>query len=380
MRVAYNATSLIGPLTGIGQHAYQVALRVAQREDVDLFMFYATYFERKVEPRKERYTPQLRQFVRSFVPYSYDIALWKRQRKFTAGAQSIRFDLYHEPNFLAYDFDGPLVLTVHDLSWIRYPHTHPKERVRAMHRYFEPSLRRASVVLTVSGFVKQEVVEVFGIDPAKIRVIGNGLDPLFRPMGEAETKAALARHGLAYGRYLLSVGTLEPRKNLERTVQAYSLLPVPLRERYPLVIVGGKGWNTQGIQSVLAPLVASGQARVLGFLEREELAAITASATAMVYPSIYEGFGIPPLESMGCGVPALTSNVSSLPEVVGDTGLLVDPFDVDAIAAGMRTLLEDSALRASLAPRALERSKLFTWEACADGCFAAYADAMASSR
>ena len=380
MRVAFNATSLIGPLTGIGQHAYQLAQRISARDDVDLFMFYATYFERRVEPKQERFTPKLRRMVRRFIPYAYDIAWWKRQRFFRRGAESIRFDVYHEPNFLAFDFDGPLVLTVHDLSWIRYPETHPPDRVRAMHRYFEPSLRRAAVVLTVSDFVKQEVVEVFGIDPGRIQVTLNGLDPLFRPLSAGQTQGPLAKHGLAHGGYLLSVGTLEPRKNLERTVRAYGTLPPALRARFPLVIVGAKGWLTGGIHSVLGPLVERGEAKVLGYLERDELAAVTAGAAAMVYPSIYEGFGLPPLESMGCGVSAITSSVSSLPEVVADTGLLVDPFDVDAIAAGMRRMLEDSALRAALGPRALERSRLFTWDACADLTLAAYRDAIASSR
>lgn len=380
MRIAYNATSLIGPLTGIGQYAYQLALRIAEQPDVDLFLFYASHFERKVEPRGHRYATRMRQAIRGLIPFAYDIAVWRRQYRFTRGAQSIKFDVYHEPNFLAFEFDGPLVLTAHDLSWIRYPETHPKERVQAMHKYFEPSLRRADVVLTDSEFVRQEVIEVFGIDPSRIRAIPIGLDPVFRPRSESEAQPVLARHGLTYSGYLLSVGTLEPRKNLERTVQAYGTLPAGLRARFPLVVVGAKGWHTQGIHSMLAPLVARGDVKMLGYLGREELATLTAAATALVYPSIYEGFGLPPLEAMGCGVPAISSNVSSLPEVVGDTGLFVDPFDVDSIAAGIRTMLEDAPLRAALAPKALERSKAFTWESCAVRTLAAYRDAIASSR
>jgi alpha-1,3-rhamnosyl/mannosyltransferase len=131
---------------------------------------------------------------------------------------------------------------------------------------------------------------------------------------------------------------------------------------------------------VLAPLAESGEAKVLGYLEREELAAITAGAAAMVYPSVYEGFGLPPLESMGCGVPVIASSVSSLPEVVAETGLLVDPFDVDAITAAMRRMLEDADWRESLGPMALERSRRFTWDETARLTRAAYRDAAASSR
>jgi len=343
-------------------------------------MFYGSNFERKVEPRGHAYASRARQAIRRMAPFMFDIAMYRRRRNFARGAKAIGIDVYHEPNFLALDFDGPLVLTVHDLSWIRYPHTHPQERVRAMHKYFEPSLRRANIVLTVSEFVKREVIEVFGIEPSTIRAIPNGLDPVFRPRSEHEARPVLAKHGLEYARYLLSVGTLEPRKNLERTVQAYSTLPAQLRARFPLVIVGATGWHTQGIRSTLAPLIERGEAKVLGFLDREELATLTAAAAALVYPSIYEGFGLPPLEAMGSSVPAIASNVSSLPEVVGDTGLLVDPFDVDSIAAGMRTMIEDEALRSSLAPKALERARAFTWEACAEKTFAAYGDAIKGSR
>jgi alpha-1,3-rhamnosyl/mannosyltransferase len=380
MRVAFNATALTGPLTGIGQYALQLALRMQQAGDTELFLFYADHFERDVRPRGHPYIGRLRQVVRSWMPYSYEMARWNRQRFFNRGVRSLRFDLYHEPNFLAYDFDGPLVLTVHDLSWIRFPETHPIERVRAMHKYFEPSLRRAQIVLTDSEFVKREIIEVFGLAPDDIRAIPIGLDAAFRPMAEDETQPVLDAHGLHHGRYLLSVGTLEPRKNLERTVRAYSLLPAELRTRFPLVIVGASGWRTQGIESVLGPLVASGESKVLGYLDRAALAAITAGAAAMVYPSIYEGFGLPPLEAMGCGVPAISSNVSSLPEVVGEAGLLIDPLDAEAIAGAMRTMLEDAPLRSALAAKSIERAARFTWEACAQQTRTAYADALTSSR
>jgi alpha-1,3-rhamnosyl/mannosyltransferase len=380
MRVAYNARTLLGPLTGVAQYTYQLARRLSAMPQLELFLLYGRSFDRVVEARGGPSSVGLRHSVRRFVPFAYEIDRWLSQRAMTRGARSMAFDLYHEPNFLAYKFDGPVVLTAHDLSWIRFPEMHPPERVRAMHKYFEPSLRRAQRVLTDSEFVRREIVEVFGIDPNRIRAIPIGLDTAFRPMREDETRPALARHGLRHGEYLLSVGTLEPRKNLERTVRAYGLLPAALRARHPLVIAGASGWRTQGIETVLGPLVANGEAKVLGYLERGELAAITAGATAMVYASLYEGFGLPPLEAMGCGVPAVASNVSSLPEVVGDAGLLVDPTDVEAIAAAMRTVVEDAPLRSALAAKALARSARFTWEACADETYAAYRDALASSR
>jgi glycosyltransferase involved in cell wall biosynthesis len=182
---------------------------------------------------------------------------------------------------------------------------------------------------------------------------------------------------LTHGRYLLAVGTLEPRKNLQVALEAFASLPASLRERFPLVLVGMKGWKTSALEQKLAPMVASGQVRQLGYLSRQDLATVMAGATAMVYPSVYEGFGLPPLESMACGVPVIASNVSSIPEVVGDSGLLIDPSDAQALALKMVQLLEDEVLRSQLADRALARSQLFSWAKCTDQTVDVYKAAVA---
>jgi glycosyltransferase involved in cell wall biosynthesis len=380
LKVAMNCAALMAPLTGIGQYTRHLVLGLQREPGIDLRLYYAMHFVRNLPAAPPRAVGALRGLVRRNIPGSYPVTRAIQQVIFSHGSRAGSFDLYHEPNFLAFRFPGPSVITVHDLSWIRYPETHPAERVRAMHRYFEPGLRRASLVITDSHFVRNEVIQEFGVPAERIVTVPLGLDPAFRPQSTSETDAVLSRIGLDHGSYFLSVGTLEPRKNMETTVAAYGALPPSLRERHPLVIAGLRGWRTSAMEKALEPLVASGHVRMLGYLERDELAAITAGALAMVYPSIYEGFGLPPLESMGCGVPVIASNVSSLPEVVGDTALLVDPLDVDALANAMRTMLEDRELRQSLADRALARSARFTWEACTQGIHAAYRTAVANSR
>lgn len=379
LKIAFNGTALMSPLTGIGQYARHLALGLLQ-QDLDLLIFYARRFERQVGAGAPPVVGTIRALVRRFVPHSYDISRGLQQRNFDRGVQENGFDLYHEPNFLAFQFDGPSVVTVHDLSWIRYPHTHPAERVKAMEKYFEPGLRRASLVLTDSEFVKREIVEVFGIEPARVLPVALGLDPVFKPMTASQTQAVLAAHQLVHGEYFLSVGTMEPRKNIEATVAAYRRLPQGIRERHPLVMAGLRGWRTSPLEKVLAPLVSSGQARMLGYLERQDLATVTAGALAMVYPSLYEGFGLPPLEAMGCGVPVIASNVSSLPEVVGDTGLSVDPLDVEALGSAMQTMAESPALRAGLGAKALARAAGFTWQRCVTQTAAAYRLAASSPR
>jgi O-antigen biosynthesis alpha-1,3-rhamnosyltransferase len=376
LNVALNAAALRSPLTGIGQYVLQLGLALRRQPGLAMDFFYG----RRFSPEVARDPPSLpgplpgtlRTWVRDHIPQAYAFRRVLQQRHFDRGVAAGKHDLYHEPNYLALRFDGPLVLTVHDLSWIRYPQMHPAQRVRAMERYFEPALRRASVLLTDSIFVKNEIVEVFGVDPSRIRAVPLGLDDAFRPLSAADTLPSLAHHGLEHGRYFLCTGTLEPRKNVHATVAAYAALPASVRANHPLVLAGMKGWRTSPLEQVLEPLVRTGEARVLGYVPRDELVAVTAGALAMVYPSRYEGFGLPPLEAMGCGVPAITSNVSSLPEVVADTGIMVHPDDTDALSRAMLSMVEDGGLRMALSAKALARSATFSWDRCAAETAAAY--------
>ena len=283
---------------------------------------------------------------------------------FTRGMQSNRADIYHEPNFLAFKFNGPSVITVHDLSWIRFPHTHPVERVRAMNTYFEPGLRRATLILTDSEFVKRELMDVFSIQAERIRPVLLGVESLFYPRTVEETRPVLNRHDLGHGQYLLAVGTLEPRKNLQVALRAYMQLPQQVRKHFPLVLVGMNGWHTSELEQQIAPLVRAGEVRQIGYLPREELVMVIAGALTLIYPSIYEGFGLPPLEAMACGVPVIASEVSSLPEVVGDSGLLINPHDDAALAQATQKLITDPDIRQQLSQKALARSAEFTWDKC----------------
>ncbi len=364
MQVAFNATALLSPLTGIGQYAHHLALGLQQPEDVNVSFFYGSGWSSEVRTKPLPSVTTIKTLVRRLMPNSYGVARAIQQHQFSRGARQTQYDLYHEPNFLAYRFDGPSVITVHDLSWIRFPEMHPVERVRAMDKYFQPGLERASLILTDSEFIKRELMDVFGVNPELIRPVFLGVETLFHPRSVDETRAVLDPHGLVHGRYLLAVGTLEPRKNLAAALHSFMQLAPQLRKRFPLVLVGMKGWHTSALEQQIAPLVAAGEVRQLGYLPREDLATIVAGATILIYPSIYEGFGLPPLEAMACGVPVITSNVSSIPEVVGDTGLMMDPQDVDGFSKGMETLLTSPDIREDMAHRALERSAQFTWPQC----------------
>ncbi|MEO5561233.1 MAG: glycosyltransferase family 1 protein, partial [Dokdonella sp.] len=191
----------------------------------------------------------------------------------------------------------------------------------------------------------------------------------------------LARHGLADRAYLLVVATQEPRKNLVRLARAYAALPIALRARHPLVIVGARGWLNAELEAALAPLEAHGEARRLGYVAEDDLPLIYAGAHAFAFPSLYEGFGLPVLEAIASGVPTLTSNVSSLPEIardaVGAITLNVDPFDETALRGGLERVLQDSAWRDQASPRGIARARAFSWSRCVEQTVSVYREVLA---
>jgi alpha-1,3-rhamnosyl/mannosyltransferase len=214
------------------------------------------------------------------------------------------------------------------------------------------------------------------VDPARISTTYLAADPRFKPAASEVLAPVLAGFGLTPGGYVLSVGTLEPRKNLTALFAAYAGLPAELRQRYPLAVAGMKGWGTEGLMRSAQDLIRRGELRLLNYVADDLIAPLYAGAAAFCYPSRYEGFGLPALEAMASGVPVITSNQTSLPEVVGDAGLMVDPDDIDGMREALRQLLEDRAFSEDLGQRGLRRSKLFSWERCADETFAVYQKVM----
>ncbi|MFZ2266576.1 MAG: glycosyltransferase family 1 protein [Azonexus sp.] len=364
IRLAFNATALLSPLTGIGQYSYHLAHEILVRQDIDAEFFYGAFWDRQLRASPSTLASAL-PWLRRHLPYSYELRRWLQSFRFDRHAKRYRFDVYHEPNILRLPFDGPSVVTVHDLSWIRYPEAHPAERVRAMNRYFETGLKLASAIITDSLFVKQELIDVFGVAPSSISAIPLGVAPGFIPLAEEQTREVLKRHQLIHGQYFLSVGTLEPRKNLVFALQAYQRLPARVRQRFPMVIIGMKGWHTSAIEQQMSALEKTGQLRRLDYVPRAELSTLMAGALALVYPSIYEGFGLPPLEAMACGVPVICANASSLPEVVGDTGVLIDPLCPDELVEALMRAAEGDLSQSGNLARARERAMNFTWANCA---------------
>ncbi len=266
----------------------------------------------------------------------------------------------------------PTVVTVHDLSFVRYP-----EAFRPLNRLYLRVMTRRSVfrarrIITDSRSTQNDLVTLWGVSADRISVVPIGVEGDYRPAPAAEVEAFRRHRGLP-DRFVLYLGTLEPRKNVTAAIAAFARWVQATGDRKTwLVVAGAKGWY---YQTVFARVQALGLAdRVLfpGYVPAAELPAWYRAAEVFVYPSLYEGFGLPPLEAMACGTPVITSNTSSLPEVVGDAALLVDPYDVEAIAEALARLLEDEELRQRLREAGLARARQFSWERTARETLAAY--------
>jgi alpha-1,3-rhamnosyl/mannosyltransferase len=374
MRVIFNVDAITAPLTGIGRYALELAQGLARHADIDELRLYSAY--RWVDdPRNALAANRTIAAVRRSVPFktqALEAYTQLRGALFRWHTRRLSGWILHTPNYVLMPFDGPALTTVHDLSWLSYPQAHPVERVRFLDRHLPRTLERADRILTDSEFIAAEIASRFGVPRGKIRAIPLGVDAAYRPRGRAEILPVLEKHGLHDSAYLLVVATLEPRKNLERLARAYAALPPALKTRHPLAIVGARGWLNRDLERVLAPLETRGAVRRLGYVAEDELPAIYAGAHAFAFPSLYEGFGLPVLEAMASGVPVLTSNVSSLPEVAGDAALTVDPLDERALAAGLARLLENDAWRDGAAARGLLRARDFPWSRCVEATVAAY--------
>ncbi len=277
------------------------------------------------------------------------------------------FDVYFEPNFIPLDEirADRCVATVHDFSFLHHPEWHPEERVRYFERHFHRNIRRADVVLVDSAFVKQEALRHLALPQERIVVVPGGHDPgLFRPQRPEAVRAVSLKYDLRHP-YFLYVGTVEPRKNLDRVLRVFERFAARAGRPVRFVVCGTRGWSNRALFREFERLEQMGLLRYLGHVPDADLPPLYSGALSLVYCSLYEGFGLPVVEAMASGCPVLCSGRSALPEVAGDAPLYVDPEDSDAILMGMARLHEDGAARASMVERGLARAAGLTWDASA---------------
>ncbi|MDT8908224.1 alpha-1,3-rhamnosyl/mannosyltransferase [Pseudomonas sp. NFACC09-4] len=363
MRIALNARILRGPRTGIGHYVAELATALAREPDVQLSLFHGWGWSSELPqatlPGYSRLAPLLRQ-----VPGAYRARRWMEQRRFDQ-RRCETIDLYHEPSLWPLAFEGPTVMTLHDLTHLRYPETQPPARLREIERRLDHAVQQAQLILTDSQFIADEAQRHFGVPAERLRVAPLGVAARFHPRSPEAVDSVLKAHGLEAGRYFLCVGTLEPRKNLSLALRAHARLPESIRQAFPLFIVGMSGWQHAQLNDELKKAMASGHVCLAGYLPDEQVAHLLAGARALIFPSLYEGFGLPLLEAMASGIPIITTRCSAMPEVAGQAGNYCQPDDPQGMRDAMCRLIEDHSHWQVCREAGLQQAALFTWERCA---------------
>jgi len=362
MKIAIDASRAVNEKAGIGRYTKEIVENLLKIDKKNKYVLIFSYFRRDQE--KERYMESLKssrakvKFLK--IPGSVKEETWRWKiswfDKFLEEP-----DVFFAPSFFEvnYGLKTPQVMTIHDLTTFLYPAHRGREVSTRLSNRAKEAARMSQKIISISQATAQDSEKFLDTSDTKIEVIYPGLSKLIYPSNNLP-------EGLIAKSYLLYVGTIEPRKNLVGLLQAYEMLPRKLQERYPLVIVGAKGWNTGRIYRIYQKLKSKENIKFMGFLPDSILAKLYKEAAVFVYPSFYEGFGLPVLEALGYGIPVITSNRSSLPEVTGDAAALIDPSDLKSIARAIQRLLGDSKMRLALGQKGRIQAKKFSWEKAAN--------------
>ena len=381
MRVLVNGLAAAGPMTGIGHYTTQLlrCLRAQVdgeeihafpnrwlRQTRSLWVHVRSRLERNGQPSpgstKATAAKKLGWHGRALRALRSS-GQWLLTRSFQAACRG-GFDLYHEPNYIPLASDLPTVATVHDLSVLLHPEWHPTDRVAHFERRFRRGLKQCRHVLAISESARQEIIRTLHILPDQVTRTYMGIRPGLTPLPEHKVQQALRQLNLP-PRYLLYVGTIEPRKNLATLLRAYRALDDRIRRAYPLVLVGNWGWNAGEVARLLQSKDSAAEVIHLGYVPEGSLSALYNGARALVYPTLYEGFGLPPVEMLACGGAVLASTAGPLVETVGRQAHLIEPLDLDGWRQSMQRVIEEDDWWQALRRGAVEAAKPFTWEQCA---------------
>lgn len=363
MRIAVNTRLLLkGKLEGIGWFAHELLNRMVKRHPEQEFIF---FFDRPWHPdfmfaenvKPIVVSPQARH---PFLYYIWtEISIARALKKYKA-------DVYFSPDHLgSLRTKVPTVITIHDLAYLHYPQFIDKLHKWHYSRFMPRFAQKACKIITVSEYSKQDIVKQLKVDAQKIDVIYNGANQKYRPLSYEECEAVKKQYTNGE-EYFIFTGALHPRKNIINLLKAFVKFKRHQKSPLKMVIVGRMAWQFEEIVQAKNHMPFKEDVIWTGYLEVEELAKLTAAAYAMVYPSLFEGFGIPILEAMTCNVPVIVSETSSMPEVAGEAGLLVDPNSVDDIAHKMSMIYKDEVMRDKMIEAAKKQKELFSWDRSAE--------------
>ena len=363
MRVGIDARLVYYSQAGIGQYILHLVDGLAK---VDKENEYVLLQSRKDDTTMQR-QPNFRR-----------VSLWTpshhRLERYALNVELMRLglDVLHSPDFIPpHRPSCRSVITVHDLAFLLYPHFLTRESAR-YYGHIDQAVRWTDHIISVSESTKRDTIQHLGVAEDRITVVHEAANPVFRPMDRQEAREQIRyRHGIE-APYILFVSTIEPRKNVPTLLRALWQLVECYKEDVRLVLAGGKGWLFEDAFSVVDELKLDRRVHFVGRVSSEDLLYLYNAAEMLAHPAFYEGFGLPPLGAMACGLPVIVSNVASLPEVVGDAGFLIDPHEVDELTVAMWRVLNDDGLRQEMRQKGLKQAGRFSWERAARETMAIY--------
>jgi len=353
-KILIDAIALLSPLTGIGRYTYEISKLLQEKDKLTTNYFYGYVSKNLLHPSQESDFKTIKQFMVT------SPLLKKILRKLLILSSKIftpKYELYWQPNFIPNSGikANKIVTSVHDFSFLLHKEFHPKERIEYFENNFFQNIYRSDIIITGSEFSKREILERLDFDASQVKVIYHGLNhQLFQPLQDKSINFDLPEQ------FIFSVGSIEPRKNLLGLLKAYNILAEDTKENYHLVLAGFKGWENEEIMRLIE--LNKSHIHYLGYLTDEDLVKTYNLASLFVYPSFYEGFGLPVLEAMACATPVVCSDHSSLPEVGGDAVVYCNPNSVEDIKEKIESVLKDKVLQKEMITKGLKRAKTFTWE------------------
>jgi glycosyltransferase involved in cell wall biosynthesis len=366
MRIAIDGRTIVHGRSGVGAYAHRIVRGLLRRDaHNEYFLFLAA-------EQPDLDAPNLRKFVIERSDRMVRNRWWENVQ-LPGYLSRYGIDVYFSPAYAlpvlprVYRRQPTrFVVTIHDVISDILPEAFTF-RMRLWQALFNRNaVALADRIIVDSESTKRDLVRLYGPTRQPVCVVPLSVDEDYRPETDSNVLDRVRTRYSLPDSFILFLGTVEPRKNVTGLARAYRRLPEELRRRFPLVICGAIGWHADAILSELNALDIHDSIRFVGFAEHEDLPALYSLASVFVYPSLYEGFGYPPLEAMACGVPVITSNTSSLPEVVGDAGLMVNPRDDGELTEKIQYVLEDATARATLSRKGIERARRFRWESTAD--------------
>jgi len=372
VKILLDAFPLNAPKSGVGYYTYHLlkALSQVYKSEDEFIYFYGRRFSKEIIDRPHSVDAATRKTLKALFRDPYRITQPIKELIFKFGAKKINPDIYHETNYVLLPYSGKQVVTVFDMSIKRFPETHPAGRVKFFNEYFDKRIPNANHILSISEFTKNELVEIMGISPDKITVTPLAQPENFYAPSNSQIEQFKKEKQLP-DNYFLYLGNIEPRKNLISLIHAYKNFSES-KHNIKLILAGEQTWLSEPVIQEIKNLNLENSVFLPGYLDENDLPLWYGSALAFVYPSKYEGFGLPVIEAMAAGTPVITSNISSLPEVAGDAAVLISPDDIDAWANSMATIANSSEMRERYINSGITRASEFSWEKCAKMTYDVY--------